>query len=58
MEGTLVLRITVPVAGEGDPWASKAERPARAGRLALVGSATARKRPDALDSPARASTSS
>jgi hypothetical protein len=58
MEGTLGAAYRFPHRGGGREAVLQAERPAQAGREASVGSKTARKRPEALDSPAGAPTSS
>jgi hypothetical protein len=58
MEGTLGAADRLPRRGGGQEAALQAERPAQAGREAEVGSSRARKHPEALASPAGASTSS
>jgi len=58
MEGTLGAADCSPRRGGGREAVLQAKRPAQAGREAQVGSKKARKRPEALDSPAGAPTSS
>jgi hypothetical protein len=58
MEGTLGAADRLPRRGGRQEAALQAERPAQAGREAEVGSSRARKHPEALASPAGASTSS
>ena len=58
MESTLGAADCLPRRGGGREAVLKAERPAQAGREAEVGSERVRKHPEALDSPAGASTSS